>query len=358
MLAAGVVAAAFQPVRSRVQRGVNRLLYGTRDDPYEVVRELGRLLAASGPPGDVLDTLAASIREALRVPHVRIEAPGEQGRTLAQAGQTVAASERLPLVNQGETVGWLVIALRAGDDELSNQDRKLLDDLTHHVAVALRAALLEQDVQRSREALRLALEEERRRIRRDVHDGLGPSLATVVLGLERLRNTGVGGTNGAVDLVTELKEQTQEAIGGMRALIDGLRPSPLDNLDLVAAIRLHGERLCSQSCGQPLAFTVDAPVALPELPAAVEVAAYRIAMEALTNVVRHAGATKCTVRIAMDGQLRLQIVDDGVGLPPAYIAGVGLRSMRERSAELGGTATVTGLDRGTSVSVVIPLAGS
>jgi signal transduction histidine kinase len=353
VLAAGVVAAAFQPARGILQRRVNRLLYGTRDDPYEVVRELGHQLTAAATPAEVIATLVDSIARALRVPHVRIESAGVAGRVLADAGAPVEGGERFRLVAHGETVGWLVIAPRSGTSELAVTDRRLLTDLAHHVAVAVHAALLAEDVQRSRERLRIALEDERRRIRRDVHDGLGPTLATVVMGLERLRNADPGG--GDAGLVAELKSQTQEAITGMRALIDGLRPSPLDDVGLLDAIRLHADRLSEPVTGRPLDVTLEAPDALPDLPAAVEVAAYRIVLEALTNVARHARASRCTVRIDLADDLRLEVVDDGVGLPAAYTAGVGLRSMRERASELGGGTVVRRLEQGTSVSVSLPV---
>jgi two-component system, NarL family, sensor kinase len=354
VIAAGLIAAAFQPVRERAQRSVNRLLYGRRDDPYTVLRTLGRQLGETTT--DALDAVVGSVAEALRVPHVRIETPGPPVRVLAQHEEPRDGLARVPLLNQGETLGWLVVAPRAGENDLAEQDRRLLEGLAPQIAVTVHARLLAEQVQRSREALRLALEDERRRIRRDVHDGLGPTLATVVVGLERLRNLSVVQDGDADQLVNDLKQQTQQALAGMRALVHGLRPPALDHLGLVAAIRAQADRLATETTGTPLTITVETtPEPFPELPAAVEVAVYRIVLEALTNVVRHAHATACTVRIEAESLLRVSVDDDGWGLPPAFTAGVGLQSIRERAAELGGTATIETLDRGLRVSATIPL---
>jgi two-component system, NarL family, sensor kinase len=355
VVAAGLIAAAFQPARERAQRNVNRLLYGRRDDPYTVLSTLGRQLGEATT--DALDEVVGSVADALRVPHVRIETPGPPLRVLAQHGDRLDGTTRVPLLDQGETLGWLTVAPRTGEDELAVQDRRLLEGIAPQIAVTVHARSLAAQVQRSREALRLALEDERRRIRRDVHDGLGPTLATVIVGLERLRNLGDDVEDpDADDLVTELKAQTQQALAGMRALVNGLRPPALDNLGLVGAVRAHADSLRMGTHDPPLTITVEtSPEPFPELPAALEVAVYRIVMEALTNVVRHAQATACTVRIDAEAALRVAVDDDGHGLPPTYTAGVGLRAIRERAAELGGTATIEPLDPGLRVAAVLPL---
>jgi signal transduction histidine kinase len=319
-----------------------------------VLRGLGRQLgdASTG----ALEGVAGSVADGLRVPHVRIETSGPPVQVLAEHGAPLDATARVPLLNQGETLGWLVVAPRTGEQELAMQDLRLLEGLAPQIAVTVRARLLAEQVQRSREALRLALEDERRRIRRDVHDGLGPALATVVVGLERLRNLGAVQDRDADQLITELKQQTQQALAGMRSLVQGLRPSALDDVGLAAAIRAQADRLSTETDARPLSITVDTtPNPLPELPAAVEVAVYRIVLEALTNVVRHAHATTCAVRIEVDRVLRVEVVDDGRGLPAGFTAGVGLQSIRERAEELGGATTTQTLDPGLRVAVTIPL---
>jgi signal transduction histidine kinase len=156
-------------------------------------------------------------------------------------------------------------------------------------------------------------------------------------------------------LLHNLKSQTQAAIADIRRLVYELRPPALDEVGLVSAIEQQAARYSTVG---GLRIAVEAPERLPPLPAAVEVAAYRIVQEALTNVARHAHAQHGTVRLRMDAGLRLEIEDDGCGLAREHPAGVGLTSMRERAAELGGTCVIeTGPEGGTRVQATLPLSG-
>jgi two-component system, NarL family, sensor kinase len=223
-----------------------------------------------------------------------------------------------------------------------------LTSLAREVATAGRAVALTHDLRRSRERLVGATEEERRRIRRDLHDGLGPGLAGVVLGLQRARRyLGVDPDAVAAQL-DALTAQTKGAIADVRRLVYDLRPPALDELGLVEALSEQARMLGG--------ISVQGPDPQPALPAAVEVATYRIAVEAMTNVVRHARARTATVTIHIDGSMRLEITDDGDGLPAAFRAGVGITSMRERATELGGDCAVEAGDPcGTRVRATIPL---
>jgi signal transduction histidine kinase len=193
-----------------------------------------------------------------------------------------------------------------------------------------------------------ATEEERRRIRRDLHDGLGPELAGVVLGLQRARRQIGSDSTAAASQLDALTAQTQGAIAEVRRLVYNLRPPALDELGLLGALQEQASTLG--------AITVDGPTPPPALPAAVEVAAYRIALEAMTNVSRHANAHEANVRVSIDGALHIEITDDGSGLPKAYRAGVGITSMRERATELGGRCTIEPANpHGTVVRATLPL---
>jgi signal transduction histidine kinase len=208
-------------------------------------------------------------------------------------------------------------------------------------------------LQSARERQVTAREEERRRLRRDLHDGLGPSLAALVIRLELA--DGLLGTDPAAarTVIGELKSEAQNAVTEIRRLVYELRPPSLDELGLVGAIRENAARLMPP--GGP-AFTVTAPERLPSLPAAVEVAAYRIAQEAMTNLVRHSGASSCDIRVDLNGALELEVRDDGCGLGADHRVGVGLASMRERAAELGGRCTVeTAARGGTIVRAELPV---
>ena len=264
------------------------------------------------------------------------------------------------------------MAPRVPGEAFTSADRRLLEDLARQAGAAVQAVRLTADLQRSRERLVAAREEERRRMRRNLHDGLGPTLAGLTFGLDAARSLLVREPENAEALLGELRNQTQGAVSEIRRLVYDLRPPALDDLGLVAAIReqaaRHGHLLGNDSSDEArgvgredgLTFSVEAPEHLPPLPAAVEVACYRIAQEALTNVARHAQARACRVRLSIDGggdTLELEVADDGVGVAEGRRAGVGLSSMRERAAELGGTYVVTPASSsgGTRVLAWLPL---
>ena len=240
----------------------------------------------------------------------------------------------------------------------------MLDDLARQAGIAAHAVLLTADLQRARERLVTAREEERRRLRRDLHDGLGPQLSSQALTIGAVRALMRRDPDSAEALLLDLKQQAQGAVADIRRLVYALRPPALDDLGLIGALR----EIAAQYGQNGLDVSVDVPESLPPLPAAVEVAAYRIAQEAMTNVARHAGARECSVSLALDelldaGVLCLEVRDDGCGLPKVQAgvtspvqAGVGLHSMRERATELGGSLTVEALpEGGTVVRARLPL---
>ncbi|GII00966.1 sensor histidine kinase [Planobispora takensis] len=376
VLAAGLVALAFAPLRQRLQTWVNLLMYGERDDPYAVLTRLGRRLEASEEPDAVLSGVARSVAEALRLPYAAVEtaaglrhssgpapeerrgpAPGEEeGRGEGPAGRPAGGLLRLPLVYDGERVGDLVLAPRPGESRFGRRDLAVLTDLTRQVAVAVHAARLSADLRRSRERLVMAREEERRRIRRDLHDGLGPTLAALTMRAETAHDLAEDGK--VRRLLADIVDDAEAAMTDVRTLVDGLRPPALDSLGLLGALRAHAIRQAPS-----LRVAVRAPDELPALPAATEAAAYRIVAEALANVRRHAGTAEAELRIEVAGTaLVLEILDDGTGAgaAPAREAGggregVGLVSMRERAAELGGSCTVEERpEGGTRVRVMLP----
>jgi signal transduction histidine kinase len=288
--------------------------------------------------------VAESASPSLRVEAGRIRVPGMDREGLC-----------IPLIHQGETLGYLVLGPRAPNEAFSSTDLRLLHDLAPQVGVAVHSARLTADLQRSREQLILAREEERRRLRRDLHDGLGPQLAGLALKLETLRNR-LTDDPLADSLLADLAKRTQDATADIRRLVYELRPPALDELGLVSALR-EGATQYNQQGVNGVNITFYAPESLPPLPAAVEVAVYRIAQEALTNVIRHAEARTCLVRLRLDesaGLLCLEVEDDGKGLLMKRRTGVGLNSMRERAEELGGMLTVTSSADGTLLTARLP----
>jgi len=344
------VALLFGPLRRRLQRTVNRMLYGEDDDPHAAVRELGRTLAASLAPAAALPTVLETVMRTLRVPYaaILIERDGEL-ELAAEQGAAPDERQTVPLAYAGGRVGALEIGLRQGD-ELSASDRLLLGGLARQAGVAVHGVRLAADLQRSRERLVTAREEERRRLRRDLHDGLGPTLAAMLLQLHAARHLISSDSAAADAALNEVKGAARAAVGDIRRLVYELRPPALDELGLVGALERQAEAFSS------LDVRVDAPAPVGGLPAAVEVAAYRIAVEAMTNVARHSQASHCRVCVELNGGLELEVSDDGRGIPARFRANVGLDSMRERAAELGGTCTIErGPSGGTRVRARLPM---
>jgi two-component system, NarL family, sensor kinase len=220
--------------------------------------------------------------------------------------------------------------------------------------VALHAVLLSQELQRSRERLVAAREEERRRLRRDLHDGLGPILTAVTLKADAARSVLAAAPDRADGLLAELRGDAKQAIGDLRRIIYDLRPAPLDELGLLGALGEQVDRFGRQG----LSVTLQTPPALPALPAAVEVAAYRIVTEALTNIARHAHASRATVVVSVEDGFCLDVQDDGTANTPnghGWQPGVGLVSMAERVAEVGGTLQAGPTSTGGRVHAMLPL---
>lgn len=356
ILATGLVAVLFAPLRDRLQRGVNRLLYGERDDPYAVLSRLGRQLETTLAPDAVLPTIVATIKEALRLPYTAIVLDQAGEDTLAAAAGTPTPQPvYVPLIYQGEQLGHLLLGAHAPGEAFTPVEQRLLNDLARQVGVALAAVRLTTDLQRSRQRLVTARAEERRRLRRDLHDGLGPQLASHALKLEAARDLIRTNPDRAEMLLNSLIEKSQGIVSEVRRLVYDLRPPALDELGLLGAVREY----MAQNGVNGLQISLDAPEHLPPLPAAVEVAAYRIIQEAVTNVIRHARARTCQISLTMTDEpaaLHLGICDDGLGLPAGYHAGVGLGSMRERAQELGGECMIeTVTSGGVRVSAFLPL---
>jgi len=360
LVATGVVAVLFQPLRGWLQRGVNHLLFGKRDAPYQVLARLDQQIAQAMPPEDVLPALVKTIATTLKLPYVAVALVQSDTSALSEEhlvtiyGQPTphAPVERLPVVYQGEIVGQLLLAPRTGEAQLTRADRRLLEDLARHAGVIAYAVRLTADLRRSRERIVVAREEERRRLRRDLHDGLGPMLASLSLTLAAARAYLPHNPTATGTLLQELAAHVQGAVTDIRRLVYELRPPALDDLGLLGALREQAARYAQAG----LQVCVDAPLPLDPLPAAVEVAAYRIGVEALTNVVRHAQASTCTIKVRRECDLLIEISDDGRGFPPETPRGIGLRSMYERAEELGGSCTIEALpEEGTLVVARLPL---
>ncbi|MBB5966985.1 sensor histidine kinase [Planomonospora venezuelensis] len=338
-----VAAALVQPAYTRIHARANQLVFGDRDDPVAALRRLGARLSGTGDPGELLGQVAESVGRTLRVRHVAVE---EDGAVVAEWGGPGGPAERVPLRHRGREIGALVVG-----EPLRSRDRAVLAELAPHVAVTVRAHRLGADLARSHQRLLAAREEERSRLLRELHDGVGPTLAALAFQADRGRRLVAGRSPEAERLLDDLAARIRSTVADVRAIVDDLRPPPLDGLGLAGALAELGRGFAGS-----LAVEVDAGGGLPPIPAAVELAAYRIAAEALSNAARHAGASRCAIRLRAGRELEIRVDDDGAGVPERPRAGVGLGSMRRRAAELGGSFEIRPAPGGgTGVLVRLPL---
>ena len=345
---AALVAVAALPLRGWLQLLVDRLLYGDRNKPYEAVRRLVDRTHSATTLHELLDELASTIVASLRVPWARVELDGADATSGVRPPG--ALEIHAPLISQGQQIGTVAAAAGAGRT-LRRRDETLLAALGQHGGMAVRTMLLAEAVIASRNRVVVGREEERRALSRDLHDELGPTMASISMQLGTLRRIVSTDPQTVERRLGQLEQTAQEALNSVRYLAKNLRPTVLDELGLEAALRRTAE-------GLGLELRITATV-LPTLSAAVEVAAYRIAVEALTNVARHAGTRLAELSISVAaGYLVLKVEDVGSGIDGLAIRGVGTIGMRERAEELGGGLTLKSDKHGTTVTATLPLHGS
>lgn len=350
-----LVAVCLAPLRDRLQRGANRLVYGQRDEPYQALASLALRLEGQIPPAEVADAVVEGVSDALRLPHVALTVPRlGQPALVAARGQAGGEVFEIMLVHRDETVGRLAVSPASGQ-RLRSREKRLLADLARHAAAVIAAARLTVELEASRDRLAVVREQERRRIWSELHDGLGPLLTGVSFGLEAARNQ-VHGHAPAEQLLGDLGAQVRDAIGDVRRMVQELRPQVLAEHGLGVAVDRQ-TRALADAAGFEAEVRTSGGFDL--LSAPLELAAYRIVTEAVTNAARHAKPTHVSVRIdATDDTLSIEVADDGIGMPEGHLPGGGLATMGRRASELGGTCTVTSdPDGGTVVIASIPSAG-
>lgn len=351
VVAAIAVAVAVQPVHRRIQHWVDRLVFGERVDPYAALKRLDAKLLTSPTPDAAVHAVVETVALALKLPYAAVLIDESDGETaVAMYGELGSGTlERRDLAHRGERVGALIVEVPRGR-KFDPTDARFLDELSSHVGAAVHSVRLTAELQQSRKEIITAREEERRRLRRDLHDGVGPNLAAMSLSLGTLREH-VEASD--AELVDSLGTQVQDAIADIRRLVHDLRPPALDQYGLETALLQQANRISTSSAS----FSVRTNGELPALSAAVEVATYRIALEGMTNAARHAEAGSCIVVLSADsGDLKVSVEDDGIGFAPATPHGVGVRSMRERVDELGGSLEIGNRPGGgTRVIATLPL---
>lgn len=364
-VAAFAVATAFHPARVRLQRLVDRLLHGLRRDPFALLQEVDRALREAAAPREALAAGVEAVRSGLRLRGVSVVVPTPDGPDVVEQAGSVPpdAAPSTPLMLHGRQVGELRVATRTterhgavdGTPLPAGADGRALRAVAGPLASAAYAVRLAVALEGTRTHLVQAREDERRRLRRDLHDGLGPLLAGVVMALDVVRSAlARNDVDRAAELSGAAAEQARSAVTDVRRLVSDLRPPALDDLGLAGALRALVPTMASGG----IDVEVRAFGRLEDLPAAVEVAAYRIVAEAVTNAVRHSRAGRVEVSlVARRDGLAVDVRDDGGGLSEDLTPGVGLASMRERAAELGGTLTIETSTYGTLVRVWLPRGG-
>jgi signal transduction histidine kinase len=339
-----ICALGFHPTTVVLRGVVDQLLFGDRPDPLRAATQVADRI------GDDPVLALRAIREALVLPYASLRA---DGRELAASGTEVTHTRTIALDLGGNSVGEVVVGLRAGDLRLSAADENVLKIVAPLLAQTIRARALAADLQTSRGEAIQAIEEERRRLRRDLHDGLGPTLTGVAFATDAARNKLRDDPSGADELLARLRSDTASAITEIRRLVEGLRPPALDELGLVAAVRQQARGMHTAG-GAPLSVTISAPDPMPELPAAAEVAAFRIVVEALTNVARHSGSAEAHVALGVADSALTIVVEDGGGVEAPWRPGVGMSSMRERAEAVGGRLSAGAGPAGGRVDATIP----
>lgn len=346
---AAVVAVCFAPAWNRLQRMTDNLVYGWRQDPLRVMAELNDRFAADDHL-DLLPAAVATVAAAVRADGATIVRP--DGTILAIAGEDPPRYLALPLRFGGADIGELRVS-RPHGEEYSAADLRFVSALSAQLAVVLSATDLNEALEAERNRVVAATGDERDRLRRDLHDRLGPSLAGMALGLQALSGLIGGPKEPAMAVVERLRSEAGTAVEDIRRIIDGLRPTVLDTANLTQAVLRHADGL---NAALPVDVTADRlPVLAPE----IEAAAYCIITEALTNVARHAQAHHAEVTISAGEALHIAVRDDGHGMrADGRTPGVGLKSMRRRAEALGGGLAVDSTGGGTTITATLPLRSS
>jgi signal transduction histidine kinase len=353
-IAAAIVALAFQPVRRGIQRLANRLVYGERATPYEVLAQLSDRLAGEYAADDVLDRIAAALAGGIGADRVvvwldsggelrpaAVWPKGARSAPIAASAASTATDDGMrsfPVRHQGEMLGAIGVH-KPPSDPLMPADEKLVGDLAAQAGLVLRNARLIEDLRASRRRLVTAQDEERRRLERNIHDGAQQQLAALTV-KARLAEQMIDRDPGkARDLVAQIGSETTGTLEDLRDLARGIYPPLLVDKGLAAALEAQGRK-----AAVPVAVKADG---VGRLDRGVEAGVYFCVLEALNNVAKYAAASHVDVRLWwQEGEVVFEVSDDGVGFDPAAMGyGTGIRGMADRLEALGGTLEVQSAPR-------------
>jgi signal transduction histidine kinase len=362
LVVAALVAVVFQPLRERLQRLANRLVYGRRLSPYDVLADLSRRMAGALSVDAVLPRLAEAAAVGIGVTRARVRVYVPGGRDQAVAWPPEALGETFerttPVLRQGEFGGEIAVSKPAGEP-LTRTEQALLADLAAQAGPALGNVRLAADLRTQADELRAsrqriiaAQDQERRRIERDLHDGAQQHLVAMAVNLQIIQDLIEADPREAGALVSEVRSQVAEALGTLRDLARGIYPPALADHGLRAALEGHIAKTI------PMARLESATAAGWRYPPEVEAAAYFCVLEALQNCAKHAPQTSVHVRLGADAAwLTFEVTDEGPGFEPAHgRSGTGLQGMTDRLAAVGGSLAIrSSMGHGTTVSGRLPI---
>jgi len=339
------------PAGRRLRPRVAFFIQDNSDDPYTTINRISARMDAELTTEALPAAIAHSLAEALNLLYVELQTA--DGAAAESGPRPATPLITLPLQYGDRPLGELRLAPRVVVGFPLPIDERLLSELARQISLTLYNDQLAAELQESRRRIVTAREEGRFMLRRDLHDGLGPALATMTMQAETARELLRDDPAAADRMLTGLIEQAQATVGEVRRIVHGLRPPALDELGLYGALEVLADGFAAPG----LRVELRLPQERRALPAAVEVAVYRIAQEALTNVSRHARAQTAALALWFEDEgLRLEVTDDGVGLPPEPELGMGLTSMRDRAEEIGGSLTVLpNRPRGTCITARFPI---
>lgn len=348
IVAALIVAVGFAPLRSLLQRLLDRAFFGSRSDPLKTATRLGEGLALSDNASSVLETT----RRELRLPYLALR---DTTGKLATAGEVQADRPEvsLPLAYGGQSVGHLVVGLRSGEQVLHDSDRRVFSLIGPSLALALHSTALADELRRSRAAIVAAREDERQRLHRELHDGLGPVLTGAAFRADAASNMLDDDPVESARLLTGVRSDIRRALDDVRRIVYGVRPLDLEEQGLVGALRARAAGIRGRE-GEPIDVRLEFVGLVDSLAPAAELAVYRIVIESLTNIARHSDARASTVRISVDRDVQVEITDDGIAATSPWSPGIGIASIRARAEELGGTADAGPTPSGGRVFARLP----
>jgi signal transduction histidine kinase len=365
-IAAAVIAVAFQPIRQRAGRLANRIVYGKRATPYEVLSDFAEQMAGAYPVEDILPHIARMLVEgtgAIRsdvwlLVGSELRAAGSWPRVevapvplIANGSIDVPGAVAVPVRYQGEVLGALSLQKPPGDP-ITSTERKLLDDVASQAGLVLRNARLIGELRASRQRIVSAQDAAARRLERNIHDGAQQQLVALAV-KTRLADSLVGRDEAkAHDVLSQIQTEAQEALENLRDLARGIYPPILADQGLAVALDAQAKR-------SPVPVALEA-VGISRYRSETEAAVYFSVLEALQNVAKYSGASQAMVSLyGDDGHLTFEVTDDGVGFDPSTTAyGTGLQGVADRLAAIDGTLKVRSQPGvGTTIVGIVPVSG-